>query len=327
MLRIAYTDEEGYYRAIASKFLDGKPLGPFSYSSTLPDDANDIFPHESRRELRGLKVFAAWLHHDDARSVNTLDMIVKAEDGHQYVRHHLIDFGSTLGSGSVAPQGYRAGNEYIFETQPIFRAFVSLGFWIRPWAKVEYPEYTSIGRIEGDFFEPEKWKTEYPNPAFLNCDAEDAFWAAKQVMAFSDGHIDAAVSLANYSNQEAADYLAKVLRKRRDKIGQAYLRFSGGLDKFRLEEGRMLAFDDLPAQHGLEEAGVLRNITWQTFDNQADVLGDTISENTSKALRISIPESDSKYIVATIETPGLGQVQVFLRNQPETLKIVGIRRQ
>ena len=50
----------GRYRAVASKQLQGVPIGPFQYHGTRPDDPNDIFPHEHRRELRGMRVFAAW---------------------------------------------------------------------------------------------------------------------------------------------------------------------------------------------------------------------------------------------------------------------------
>ena len=94
-------------RIVASRGLAGEPVGPFEYRGTRADDANDVFPHEHRRELRGLRVFAAWLNHDDSRSLNTLDMFV-AGDGGGYVRHHLIDFSSTLGSGSNARARDRA---------------------------------------------------------------------------------------------------------------------------------------------------------------------------------------------------------------------------
>jgi hypothetical protein len=43
-------------------------------------------------------------------------------------------------------------------------------------------------------FEPQNWRPEYPNPAFLNATDDDAFWAAKAVMAFSDDDIRAIVN-------------------------------------------------------------------------------------------------------------------------------------
>src|SRR5215831_12666325 len=110
---------DGTYRAVASKLLKGRPLGPFQYFGARPDDPNDIFPHENRRELRGLRVFAAWLNHDDSRAINTLDMLAK-EDGRHYVKHYLMDFGSTLGSGSTNPQKPRAGWEYLWDPKSAF---------------------------------------------------------------------------------------------------------------------------------------------------------------------------------------------------------------
>ena len=68
----------GKYRAIASRFADGRPVGYFKYYGTRPDDPNDIYPHEHRRELRGNLVFAAWINHDDSRGINSLDMLCVA---------------------------------------------------------------------------------------------------------------------------------------------------------------------------------------------------------------------------------------------------------
>ena len=101
----------GRYRVIVSRFAPGKPLGNFRYYRTRPDDPNDIVPHEHRRELRGARVFGAWLNHDDSRGINSLDMLETA-DGRGYIKHYMFDFGSILGSSTVAPQRHRAGNEY-----------------------------------------------------------------------------------------------------------------------------------------------------------------------------------------------------------------------
>jgi hypothetical protein len=139
LLKKAARQPDGSYRALASKALEGKPVGPFRYHRTRPDDPNDIFPHEHRRELRGLLVFSAWLNHDDSRSINSLDTLVR-DGSRTIVRHHLLDFGSTLGSGSVQAQSTRAGNEFIWDSRPTFITMLTLGLYVRPWIKVDYPD-------------------------------------------------------------------------------------------------------------------------------------------------------------------------------------------
>ena len=87
--RVSRTD--GRLRVTASKYLPGLPLGPFRYYDTRSDDPNDVILHENRRELRGLRVVAAWLNHDDTRAHNTQDVWVEDEARH-YIRHHMLDF-------------------------------------------------------------------------------------------------------------------------------------------------------------------------------------------------------------------------------------------
>ena len=113
----------------------GKVVGQFRYTGTRPDDPNDIYPHERRRELRGLRVFAAWLNHDDARSINSIDTYVE-EGGRHYIRHYLQDFGSNLGSGSTSAQQPRGGNEYLIEGDKIAKGLFSFGLLTADWAKV-----------------------------------------------------------------------------------------------------------------------------------------------------------------------------------------------
>ena len=241
VLAKAARNADGSYRIVASKGLPGKPLGPFRYHGTRPDDPNDLYPHEHLRELRGLRVFAAWLNHDDSRSINTLDTLVE-RDGRRIVRHHLIDFASTLGSGSTAAQKPRAGNEYIWEARPTFVTMLTLGFYVRPWLKVKYPEFPAIGRIEASFFTPERWKPEYPNSAFDNMRADDAFWAARLMTAFDDDLIAGAVKSGRYGDPEAESYLAQVLITRKHKILQHWLNGVLPLVDFELSPEGVLTF-------------------------------------------------------------------------------------
>ena len=179
-------EEDGTLRSVVSRLLPGVPLGPHKYHGTRTDDASDVFPHEDRRELRGLRVFSAWLNHDDSRGANTLDTFMLEADGRGWVKHHLIDFSSALGSGStaareIAPQGLRGGNEYVVEFKPAFKTAFTLGLWERPWRDVKYDVDPEIGRLEADYFRPEAWKPEYPNPAFERMLPDDAFWAARTI--------------------------------------------------------------------------------------------------------------------------------------------------
>ena len=63
---------------------------------------------------------------------------------------------------------------------------LTLGFYVRPWMKVNYPDLPAIGRFEANYFRPERWKPEYPNPAFDNARPDDLFWGAAAVVAITD---------------------------------------------------------------------------------------------------------------------------------------------
>ncbi|HTH24359.1 MAG TPA: hypothetical protein VL919_04580, partial [Vicinamibacterales bacterium] len=77
LLKYQPRQADGTIRALASRWVPGKVVGSFRFTGTRPDDPNDIYPHELRRELRGLRVFSAWLNHDDARSINSIDSYVE----------------------------------------------------------------------------------------------------------------------------------------------------------------------------------------------------------------------------------------------------------
>jgi hypothetical protein len=266
LLQKAARKADGSYRVVASEGIAGKDVGPFRYYGTRPDDPNDIHPHELRRELRGMRVFAAWLNHDDSRAINTRDFL-QDQGTRKIVRHYLIDFGSTLGSGSTRAQGTRAGNEYIWETRPTLISMITLGFYVRPWLKVHYPDLPAVGRFEANYFNPERWKPEYPNPAFDNSWPEDLFWGARCVMAFSDETILEVSRTAAFSDPEATAYIAQTLITRRDKIGQLWLNVVLPVDDFDLTTGGVLTFRNIAVDTKTATPGRAYKIAWARFDN------------------------------------------------------------
>ncbi len=278
----------GRYRVLVSRFAPGKPLGNFRYYGTRPDDPNDIVPHEHRRELRGARVFAAWLNHDDSRGVNSLDML-DTRDGRSYVKHYMFDFGSILGSGTVFAQRDRAGHEYIFEHAPGWKTLATLGLYVRPWILIDYPEVPpAIGRFESDAFDPVKWKPEYPNPAFDNMRAEDAFWAARIVARFSDEAIRAVVQKANYSDPRATEFMIATLIKRRDKVLRTWLNGVNPVVDPALDANGTLTFANAAVIAGVATAPASYTVQWFRFDNATDTrqpIGDavTLSSPTSDA--------------------------------------------
>ena len=318
--------EDGSYRALASLFVAGEEiLGPFRYFGTRPDDANDIFPHESRRELRGMRLFAAWLNHDDSRSINSLDVVKKYGDS-TFVEHYLLDFGTTFGGGPRGPKERWIGYQYAIDPAPILLRTVSLGFLGSDWIGYEYPGYPLIGHYTARYFDPTEWKPQYPNPAFSRMDIEDAFWAAKQIMSFSDEDIRAIVSTGEYSNKAAASYLAEAIAERRDIIGETYLWLGGGLDKFRVE-GRAVVFEDLLARHGLISEPVRRSIEWRSYDNRQEAAGPVIDSETMTGTEIEIPNgTDAEFLQTDVRTRDYGRTRIWLREDGGGYEVVGIDR-
>jgi len=247
---------DGRIRALASKYLSGKPIGPFKYKGVRKDDLNDFIPHEDRRELRGLRIIAAWLNHFDTKDGNSLDMYV-TENGQSFVRHYLIDFGATLGSASKGPNFLWRGYQYDVDPGVILANIFTLGLYVRPWEKQPGVIYPSIGIFESKIFDPLQYKPQVPNPAFQSMTMSDGFWAAQIVMSFSDEQLKAAVEEGQYSNPLAQLYLLQTLRERRDKIGRTFFNRMSPLDHFELitdARGDLwIYFDDIALSTGLEQ--------------------------------------------------------------------------
>jgi hypothetical protein len=324
----------GRYRALASRFADGKPLGHFRYYGTRSDDPNDIFAHEHRRELRGNRVFAAWLNHDDSRGVNSLDML-EGEPGRQWVKHYMFDFGSIMGSGTAFAQTPRAGNEYILDWREGFLTLATLGLYLRPWLLIDYPAVPpSVGRFESEAFDPDDWKPEYPNPAFRNLREDDAYWAAKIVSKFSDETIRAIVEKARYSDPRATDYITRTIIERRDKVLREWLTGVLPVDGFRLSASGALAFVNTAVEAGVATAPAEYRVRWYRFDNTTGAHEAMSEEIAIREPTIELPAALRDAPFVAIELRGLHpdhpiwarSTRVYFRKNGADWETVGVER-
>ena len=232
----------GRYRVLVSRFATGKPLGNFRYEGRRPDDPNDLVAHEHRRELRGARVFGAWLNHDDSRGINSLDML-ETTNGRAWIKHYMFDFGSILGSGTIFAQRHRPGNEYILEQRPGWLTLATLGA-VRPAVDDHRlsPRSKVRGAAGGRAVRSARVEAGYPNPAFDNMRPDDAFWAARIVSKFSDEWIRAAVEKAAYTDPAATEFLTKTIIRRRDKVVAAWINQVCPVVDATLSADGMLAF-------------------------------------------------------------------------------------
>jgi hypothetical protein len=319
ILKEAARQPNGKYRVLVSRFADGAPLGNFRYYHTRPDDPNDIVPHEHRRELRAARVFGAWLNHDDSRGINSLDMLVD-EAGKKYIKHYMFDFGSILGSGTIFAQRHRSGNEYIFEERPGWLTLATLGLYVRPWMLIDYPRVpASVGRFEGDAFDPVRWKPEYPNAAFDNMRPDDAFWAARIVSKFSDEAIRAIVEKAKYSDPQATEYVTATLIKRRDKVLKTWLNEVNPVVNVSIDASGMFTFENAAVAAKAATPAESYTLHWFRFDNATDTrtnVGDPLTVGDSPAQVPAGLLTGAEYVGVTIsakhaEQPAWARLATF----------------
>ncbi len=317
ILAIMPRDKEGRYRVMASKFIEGTGVGPFEWIGTRADDPNDLYKHENRRALRGLYVFCSWVNHTDVKANNTYDTVTEFE-GVRAIRHFLIDFGASLGSDSDEPKNARFGHAYMIEkNKGVLGKMFGLGLISPDWERADFPHLKAVGHFESKTFHPDTWTSNYPNPAFLNRLPDDTFWAAKQVMAFTEPEVRAMVETGQYSNPEVVNYITRTLMERRMKIGQTFFATVLPLDRFEVRNGE-LVFDDLGAKYGITPARRYR-IVWSKFDNAT---GAPSGSAGAESPRVPL---GSDIVVAEIRTAGeVGKtVSVFVRGGRE---VVGIER-
>jgi hypothetical protein len=312
-------------RVLASRFLTGIPVGPFRYTGVRSDDANDIYSHEHRREIRGLYIVASWINHADMKEENTLDMF-DPQTG--LVHHYLIDFGAAMGSNSVAPSNPRRGQANSFDVKDSLIRLATLGLYVHDYERAPRTvRHPSVGYLDTDLFKPDRWKPMYPCPAFENLTLRDAFWGTRIVTSFTDAQIEAAVSAGHFSDPEAAAALADFLIERRDRIGRFWFAKVNAIDAFEAS-GAVLRFADLAVERGYAAAAQTRyRYRLQGPDGRVLAQGDT----SAPSLTLRPEWQRLEFVAASVlpQRPGSrsSPVVAFLRPADGEWQVVGLRRQ
>ena len=199
----------------------GKILGGSDMQIPGPDDPNDIVPHEHRRELRALRVFGAWTNLTDMKAGNTLDTVVtRTAASSSGITCRTWDRRSAW-APTVRTIGTRAGSIF-YEGDTTQKASVLDRVGASPWQTAALHGTSGDRAIRGRAIRSLTWKPRVPTEAYIQMRDDDAFWAARRVMAFDDAMIRALVASGEYSDPAAAEQLAATLIARRDKIGRAY---------------------------------------------------------------------------------------------------------
>ena len=164
--------------------------------------------------------------------------------------------------------------------------------------------------------------------------ADDAFWAARRVMAFRDDQIRAIVKTGQLTDAAAEQYLADVLIKRRDRIGRAYLAAINPVVNPRLETGGSLTFQNAAVAAG-ESASPTYRATWSSFDNmtgETRPLGETRSATTTIAAPPGLPPSGGSFVEVDVSVENAAHpswkepVRMHFRRATGGWTLVGLER-
>jgi hypothetical protein len=324
---------DGTYRVVAGRLLPGKVLGNYRYEGTRPDDPNDVVPHERRRELRALRVFGAWTNLTDLKSANTLDTLLQ-ENGRAIVKHWLQDVGSTFGMNNDLYE-WDLSWEHFYQGGSSLKRLATFGFALSPWQTVNYTEAPSIGKFEGERFDPRTWRPQTPTTAYMELRDDDAFWAAQRVGAFRDEMIRAIVHTGEFSDAASEKALADIIIQRRDKILKTYLPAVNPIVAPRLDGSGRLTFENAAVTAGAAQPPQIYRASWFEFDNATGntrALSATSGATTTLDAPDGLPRGEGSFVAVDISAENAQYqtwrrpVRAYFRRDANEWKLVGFER-
>jgi hypothetical protein len=165
--------------------------------------------------------------------------------------------------------------------------------------------------------------------------ADDAFWAARRVMAFSDDAIRAVVSTGQIADAAAEQHLVDVLIKRRDVVGRAYLPAINPIVDPALSAGGALTFRNAAVDAGVAQAPESYRAVWHRFDNVTGAtssIGETSSRESRMEAPAGLPTNAGAYIQVDLSASSQAHaswaqpVVVHFRRTSTGWQLVGLER-
>ena len=213
LLKAGAPPVDGRYRVAALSWPLGMNIGFAEGSGTRGDDPNDLVPHEDRRSLRALKVFASWIALEGLGARNTVDRYVGAP-GEGHVVHYFAGLDQALGAGNVVrvhdlPPADGGGS-------PLHR-FFTLGLAPNPGPQPTQIVIPSLGGLDGNV-DPATFAPALPYEPANRLLPEDGYWAAKRIAAFTRAYIALSIDAGKLSDRRTQQAIQTALERRRIKI-------------------------------------------------------------------------------------------------------------
>ncbi len=251
-------------RLSASLYIGGQNVGTWRAEGRRSDDANDVIPHEDRRELRGEYFLASWVQHWDVRGPNTFDAFIPSPRGAGgYVLHYMLDFSDSLGgtSARVEWREPRVGFESVGDAPTIFADMFTFGLDRHAWDDIVIDwMYPNLGTFEVAHYDPKAYSPQTPVVRFARAQTADLAWMARKIARLGLDEVRAAVHAGKLSRPLEEARLVEVLWGRRDKILRESFAESSPLAQIAIDSGDRVCAVDLGIETELSKPEGVRHL-------------------------------------------------------------------
>jgi len=285
VLKAGATPVLGVYRVAALGWPPGLLLGSAPESGVRGDDPNDVVPHEDRRTLRALKVFASWIALGGLGPGKMVDRYLGAP-GEGHVLHYLVGLDDALGAGNVVrvtdlPPAQGGGSA--------FTRLITLGLWPNPPRRPTQIELPAIGQLDPDL-DPKTFSPAVPYDPADRLSPADGYWAAKRIAALSPAHIALAVEAGKIGDWRAQQFIQWALEGRRMTVLRYWFGRVTPLELVSVEGTKMVLRDEAVRREVVPRGVTDYQVTFLTSEGEK-VAEAAVQRSQAAEFEVTLPES------------------------------------